>query len=164
MSLVVCSLYSKGAVLCSLLLESSRLSCSIRFSAGTGAKGAKINYFLGCFGVFSGFSETRKDKNKDIFYFEGLQGLPLWLSLCGGGGVHWVQVVGAALAILLALAKMNKIPSFGSLCRFAIGALLANMALFRVFRGILRGFSCWMWVCIACVLCVACGAFVCVSG
>ena len=50
--------------------------------------------------------------------------------------------------------------AFCMLYRFALGALLANMVLFRVFRAFLAGFPCWMWVCIACVLCVACGAFV----
>ena len=54
------------------------------------------------------------------------------------------------------------VPSFCPFSRFVFGVLLANMALFRVFRGFLEGFPCWMWVCIACVLCVACGAFVCV--
>ena len=53
-------------------------------------------------------------------------------------------------------------PAFWSLCCFALGALLANMALFRIFRAFLGGFPCWMWVCIASMLCVACGAFVCV--
>ena len=47
---------------------------------------------------------------------------------------------------------------FCPLYRFALGALPTNMALFRVLRAFLEGFPCWMWVCIACVLCVACGA------
>ena len=54
--------------------------------------------------------------------------------------------------------------AFCPLSRFVFGALLANMPLFRILRAFLAGFPCWMWVCIACVLCVACGAFVCVSG
>ena len=68
------------------------------------------------------------------------------------------------LAILLTSAKMDKIPAFRPLSCFALGAPLANMALFRVFRGFLGGFMVRMWVCIGWVLCVACVAFVCVRG
>ena len=46
-----------------------------------------------------------------------------------------VQVCMPALAILLTLAKMERIPSFCPLSRFVLGASLANMALFRVLRG-----------------------------
>ena len=52
------------------------------------------------------------------------------------------------------------VPSFCPLSCFALGALLANMALFRILRGFLAGFGVLVWVCIACVLCVACRAFV----
>lgn len=51
---------------------------------------------------------------------------------------------------------------FCPLSRFACGALLANMALFRILGRFLAGFSCSVWVCLAWVLCVACVAFVCV--
>ena len=67
------------------------------------------------------------------------------------------------LAILLTLAKMDKIPSFRPLSRFVLGALLANMALFRVLMAFLEGLGRFVWVCVALVLCVACGAFVCVN-
>ena len=53
---------------------------------------------------------------------------------------------------------------FCPLSRFALGALPLNMALFRVLRGFLEGFGVFVWVCIGSVLCVACGAFVCVRG
>ena len=43
-------------------------------------------------------------------------------------------------------------------------ALLANMALFGFLRAFSAGFVVLVWVCIALALCVACGAFVCVSG
>ena len=62
------------------------------------------------------------------------------------------------LAILLTLAKMDKIPSFCLLSRFALGALYLNMALFRVFRAFLARFGVVVWVCVVRVLCVACGA------
>ena len=68
------------------------------------------------------------------------------------------------LAILLTLAKMDRIPAFCLLYCFACGTLHLNMALFRILRGFLEGFICLAWVCVACVLCVACVAFVCVSG
>ena len=63
-------------------------------------------------------------------------------------------------AILLTLAKMDGIPSVCPLYCFALGASLANMALFRVLRAFLRGFMGFVWVCLSCVLFVACVAFV----
>ena len=54
--------------------------------------------------------------------------------------------------------------AFCPLYRFALGALPTNMALFRVLRAFLTGFGRFVWVYVACVLCVACGAFVCVRG
>ena len=45
------------------------------------------------------------------------------------------------------------------LSRSSLGALLANVALFRVLRGFLDGFGGFVWVCLAWVLCVDCGAF-----
>lgn len=46
--------------------------------------------------VLSGISETKKGKNKDIFYFRGFRG-DAFILFCGGGGcVHWVQVVQGA--------------------------------------------------------------------
>ena len=77
---------------------------------------------------------------------------------------HWLQVCRAALAILLMLAKIDKIPSFRPLACFARGVSLANMALFRVLRAFLARFGVFVWVCIGRVLCVACVAFVRVSG
>ena len=49
-------------------------------------------------------------------------------------------------------------------CRSACGAMYLKYAFIRVLRGFLAGFGVWMYVCIGLVLCVACGAFVCVSG
>ena len=72
--------------------------------------------------------------------------------------VHWWQVVGFRGCPFLLWC----VSSFCPLSRSSLGALLANMALFRVFRGFLEGFSCLVWVCVALVICVACGAFVCV--
>ena len=63
-------------------------------------------------------------------------------------------------ACCLALVLWSCVPSFCPLSRFVFGALLANMALFRVLRAFLDGFGRFVWVCVACVLCVACVAFV----
>ena len=52
------------------------------------------------------------------------------------------------------------LPAFCPLCCFALGALLANMALFSVLRGFLAWFGVVVWVCVVLVLCVACVAFV----
>ena len=43
---------------------------------------------------------------------------------------------------------------------FALGALIANMALFRVLRAFLEGFMVRVYICMGLVLCVACVAFV----
>ena len=51
-------------------------------------------------------------------------------------------------------------PAFCPLYCFALGALLANMALFRVLRAFLGGFMGFVWVCVVLALCVDCGAFV----
>ena len=55
--------------------------------------GAKVRFYLVCFGVFSGKSETTRGENKDIFYFRGFRGAAFILFCGGGGGVHWMQVV-----------------------------------------------------------------------
>ena len=56
-----------------------------------------MNFSLVVVGVFSGKSETRRGENKDLFYFRGFRGASFVLFCGGGGGVHWVQVVGELL-------------------------------------------------------------------
>lgn len=70
----------------------------------------------------------------------------------------------AALAILPMIAKMDKIPSFWSLSCLAFVGLLANMALFRVFRGFkaLSFVVCGI-VRLGCFALIV-GRFMCVSG
>ena len=51
-------------------------------------------------------------------------------------------------------------PPFVRLCCSALGALLANMALFRAFKAFLEGFMVVVWVYCFGVLCVACVVFV----
>ena len=50
--------------------------------------------------------------------------------------------------------------AFCPLSCFVFGALSLNMALFRVFGAFLGGFMGFVWVCLSCVLFVACVAFV----
>ena len=67
---------------------------------------------------------------------------------------------GAGPAGVLALVLWSCVPSFCPSYCFALVGLLANMALFRVFRGFLARFMGFVWVYVVLVLCVACGAFV----
>lgn len=48
--------------------------------------------------------------------------------------------------------------AFCPLYCFACGGLLANVALFRVFRAFLEGFMGFVWVCVVLALCVDCVA------
>ena len=90
---------------------------------------------------------------------------------CGGGRlpafhrVHRLQVVQGfeASGVLLGVSPPF-LPAFCPLFCFACLGLLANMALFRVLMAFLARFMGFVWVCLAWVLCVACGAFVRVSG
>ena len=69
---------------------------------------------------------------------------------------HLVQVVGAFGGCPRFRAVF---PAFCPLSCSSLGALLANMAPFRVFRGFLEGFMGFVWVCVTCALCVACVGF-----
>lgn len=91
MSLFVCSLYAPRLLPgCSF---PARIDANFQtIGANFRQKGAKVNKFLGVLGVFSGKSETENGKSEIYFYLEGLQVLPAWLSIWGGGGVHWLQV------------------------------------------------------------------------
>ena len=51
-------------------------------------------------------------------------------------------------------------PAFCPLYGFTCGTLCLNVALFRVFRAFLARFMVVVWVCVALVVCVDCGAFV----
>ena len=85
-------------------------------------------------GVLSVFCETKNGKNKDIFY-SWVVGLPVvalslerWWCPPGAAGA------GCRTCGVLALVLWSCVPSFCPLSRFVLGALLANMALFRVLR------------------------------
>lgn len=169
-SLFVCSLHSERGSISSGFLSPFPALIVANFQtigANFQQKGAKVRFYLVCFGVFSGKSETENGKNKDIFYFRGFRGAAFILFCGGGGRVHWVQVVLGAGASGPARcwrwSSGGALPAVWSLSRFALVGLLANMALFRILGAFLAGFICLVWVCIALVLCVACMAFVCVN-
>ena len=118
-----------------------------------------MNFFLLAF-VFSRENRRPKGaKSKHIFENEGGKQLETWsawlLSSC--------PLVAGVPALWGLSSLWWRVPSFCSSYRFASGAALANVALFRVFRAFLAGFERFVWVYVACVLCVACGAFVCVN-
>ena len=72
---------------------------------------------------------------------------------------RWVQAFeGAGPAECLRWSSCRVFRWFCPLSRFVFGALYLNMPLFRVLRAFLAGFGCFVWVYVACVLCVACGA------
>ena len=54
--------------------------------------------------------------------------------------------------------------AFRLLSRFVLGVLPLKYAFIRILRGFSARFGVVVWVCVVLVLCVACGAFVCVSG
>ena len=110
------------------------------------------------------YRENRRPKTakfKIYFSFEDCRGfrfgsLFVAVVVSTGAGFRGCRTCG-----VLALVLWSCVPSFCPLSRFALGALLANMALFRILMGFLARFGVFVWVCVACVLCVA---FVCVRG
>ena len=58
----------------------------------------------------------------------------------------------------MALVLLSCVPSFCPSYRFVFGALLANMALFRVLKAFLARFGRFVWVYVVLVLCVDCVA------
>ena len=80
---------------------------------------------------------------------------------CGSACLPFIVSTGAGgQGFGLVLCFRVVFPAFCPLSRLALGALLANMALFRVLRGFLEGFGVVVWVYVVLVVCVACGAFV----
>ena len=131
-----------------------------------GKTGQKLRYIclLLC---FLGILGDKKVQNLNIFLKvrEGEQ-LERWSAACLLR-VHWCRCAGSLgfrTCRRLLWSSGGVFPSFCPLCCSSLGALSANMALFRILRAFLEGFMGFVWVCIGQVLCVACGAFVCVSG
>ena len=64
----------------------------------------------------------------------------------------------------VALVLWSCVPSLLSVLSLCLWCVACKYAFVSHFKGVLTGFVVLMWVCIVRVLCVACGAFVCVSG
>lgn len=125
----------------------------------SGQKGAKVKIYLLAF-VFSRENRRPKGQNTNIFLKYGA-GSGANGAGCEGFGCLLLLVTGAGgRGCFLMPCLRGVFPAFWLLSRFAFDALGLNMPLFRNFRGFLAGFGFGMWVCIACVLCVDCGAFV----
>ena len=90
----------------------------------------------------------------------------MWLSIWGGGGVHWVAG-GAGCGGFCCPFVVCSVAFFLPFVRFpafAPDVLGLNMPLFAILRRFLAGFRVLVYICMGLVLCVACVAFVCVSG
>ena len=88
-----------------------------------------------------------------------VQGLPLWLSLCGGGRVHWVQACkrsGFVLAFVVCSVSFSLPLSALLLCLWWVAC---KYAFISHSKGVFKGFY---GVRVTLVLCVDCVAFVCV--
>ena len=165
-SLFVCSLYGKRGSISSGFLSPFPALIVANFQtigANFQQNRAKVIFYLLAL-VFS--RDFRRQETAKVKYILVLRiaGLPLWLSLWGGGGVHWVQVGRAsglqdlpALALVLWSCVPCLLPAFPP----CFGALLANMALFRILRGFLESFMgfrvglyCWRALRGLCGFCV----------
>ena len=95
-----------------------------------------MNKFLEWLCVFSGFSETERGKNKNLFYFRGFRGAAFILFCGGGGRVHWVQVVQGAGASGVLRCVFR--PFFGAflLCLFGVACKYALISLFKGVFGV----------------------------
>ena len=72
--------------------------------------------------------------------------------------VKVVQDAGSAVA--LSRCVLAFLPAFYPLFCFSSDVLGLNMPLFAILRRFLAWFGVVVWVCVGCVLCVACEAFV----
>ena len=77
----------------------------------------------------------------------------------GGAGFR-----GPGPAGMLALVLWWCVPCLLSALLLCLRCYALEICLISHFKGVLAGFSYSVWVCLALVVCVACGAFVCVSG
>ena len=160
-SLFVCSPHIKRAS--PFLLSFPLSSWQIFRQSGQifGKKGQKL-YFICSLWCFLGIFGDRKGQNTNIFLKSREEnGLKCGRLACLFGvstGCRWCRVQG------LPVSSGRVFRCFCPLSCFVFGALLANMALFRVFRAFLARFGVVVWDCVVLVLCVACGAFVCVRG
>ena len=66
-----------------------------------------------------------------------MQGLPLWLSLWGGGGVHWVQVV-RSCSLSLGVFRPFALPL--PACLLCLWCIALEYGSISRFKGVFRGF------------------------
>ena len=155
----------------SCLPESSSLPPSWQIFKQSGqnrAKQGKNKFLFGGRWCFLGKIGDKKGRNLNIFLKSGCKVGAGCGSACLLFGVSTGPEVGRASRLQdlpeVALVLWLCVPCLCPLCCFVCGVLHLNMALFRILMGFLEGFMCFLWVFIACVLCAASGAFVCVSG
>ena len=90
-------------------------------------------------------------------------GCRLGLCLSAFHRVHWCRCAGSR-GYFADVSKIGqdsaRCSAFCPLPRFAHDTLRLNMALFRILRAFLEGFTVQMYVCMGWVLCVDCVAFV----
>ena len=116
------------------------------------------------------FRRPKRAKFKIYLSFEGFVALlsssfVVAVVVPAGAGVQALRCYFADVSkIVLILLLFGVFPAFCPLACSSLGALLANMALFRVLRAFLARFGGFVWVCVVLVVCVVCGAFVCVRG
>lgn len=169
-SLFVCSLHSEWGSISSgfpspfpALIVANFQSIGANFQQ----KGAKVRFYLLALVFHRDFRRPKTAKFKIYFNFEASVVLLSSSFVVAVVVSTECRLRGFRTCWMLAVVLWSSGGAFRPFCplsRFACGALLANMALFRVLRAFWRGFSCSVWVCVAWVLCVACMAFVCVSG
>ena len=115
-------------------------------------KVAKMNFYLARL-VFSRENRIpKRAKFKIYLSFEGCRASVVALSLG-----RWSCPLGANMQGFRWSFVVCSVPL--SLCCFCFPAMPAKYALFRVLGAFLAGFGALVWVCVALVLCVDCGAF-----
>lgn len=132
-----------------------------------GKKGQKLDFICSLW-CFLGKIGDRKRQKQRYILLSGLSWCcfyPLlwwrwWCPLVAGG--QGFEASGPAIGWLWSSGRV--FPAFCPLCCFCLWWVAFKYALFRVLKGFLARFGVFVWVCLAWVLCVACGAFVCVSG
>ena len=136
-------------------------SCRIFRQSGQifGKKGQKLT-FICLPWCFLGKIGDRKRQKPNIF-------LKCGCSRCGAGGrllglLSWRPLVQACRLSGLVLCFRGVSPPFVRFPALPFGGLLANMPLFRILRRFIWVYRLLVWVCSFWVICVACGAFVCV--
>ena len=127
----------------------------------SGAKQGKNEFLFGVLWCFLGKIGDQKRQKLRYIWFLRLQSPASILFCGGGGGVHWVQVVlGAVASGVLRCVFSPLLPAVCPLCCTCFLAPVPKYAFICVLRAFLAGFAVLVWVCVALVLCVVCGAFV----